>query len=98
MSIQPKPWPVVPAETARVAKKAFPKGSLAIRIRDELGGWYDDEAFAGVYGGRGRPGISPAQLTMVTVLAFTENLTDRQAADAVRARLDWKYSLGPGAR
>jgi len=56
MSMQPKPWPVVPAETARVAKKAFPKGSLAIRIRDELGGWYDDEAFAGVYGVRGRPG------------------------------------------
>ena len=56
MSMQPKPWPVVPAETARVAKKAFPKGSLAIRIRDELGGWYDDEAFAAAYGvgvGRG---------------------------------------------
>ena len=94
MSMQPKPWPVVPAETARVAKKAFPKGSLAIRIRDELGGWYDDEAFAAAYGVRGRPGISPAQLAMVTVLAFTENLTDRQAADAVRARLDWKYCLG----
>ena len=94
MSMQPKPWPVVPAETARVAKKAFPKGSLAVRIRDELGGWYDDEAFAAAYGVRGRPGISPAQLAMVTVLAFTENLTDRQAADAVRARLDWKYCLG----
>jgi transposase len=94
MSMQPKPWPEVPADTARIAKSAFRKGALAIRIRDQLGSWYDDEAFAGAYGVRGRPGISPAQLAMVTVLAFTENLTDRQAADAVRARLDWKYCLG----
>jgi hypothetical protein len=41
---------------------------------------------------RGAPGISPAQLAMV--LQFTENLTDRQAADAVRGRLDWRYCLG----
>jgi transposase len=94
MSMQPKPWPEVPAETARVARKAFRKGALAIRARDELGSWCDDEAFAAAYGPRGRPGISPAQLAMVTVLQFTENLTDRQAADAVRGRLDWKYCLG----
>lgn len=94
MSLQPRSWPEVPAETARIAKKAFRKGSLAIRIRDELGAWCDDAEFASVYGVRGRPGISPAQLAVVTVLAFTENLTDRQAADAVRARLDWKYCLG----
>lgn len=94
MSMRPGSWPGVPGETARVARKAFPKGALAIRARDELGGWYDDVAFAGAYGVRGRPGISPAQLAMVTVLQFTENLTDRQAADAVRARLDWKYCLG----
>ena len=31
---------------------------------------------------------------MVTVLQFAENLTDRQAADAVRGRIDWKYALG----
>ncbi|HJY69313.1 MAG TPA: transposase, partial [Streptosporangiaceae bacterium] len=31
---------------------------------------------------------------MITVLQFTENLTGRQAADAVRGRLDWKYCLG----
>jgi transposase len=69
---------------------------LAIRARDELGAWCQDEAFSGAYGARGAPGISPAQLAMVTVLQFTENLTDRQAADAVRGRLDWKYCLGLG--
>src|SRR6266851_1624057 len=94
MSMQPRPWPEVPAETARVARSAFRRGALAIRARDELGAWYDDEAFAGAYGVRGAPGISPAQLAMVTVLQFTENMTDRQAADAVRGRLDWKYALG----
>ncbi len=92
--MQPKPWPDVPADTARVAKRAFRKGALAIRVRDRLGAWYDDAAFAGAYGARGRPGLSPAQLAVVTVLQFAENLTDRQAADAVRGRLDWKYCLG----
>jgi transposase len=84
MSMQPRAWPEVPAGTVRVARKAFRKGSLAIRARDELGSWYDDEAFAEAYGPRGKPGISPAQLAMVTLLQFTENLTGRQAADAVR--------------
>jgi transposase len=94
MSMQPQPWPAVPAGTAGVVRKAFPKGALAIRARDELGAWCEDGSFAAAYGARGRPGISPAQLAMVTVLQFTENLTDRQAADAVRGRLDWKYCLG----
>ena len=88
------PWPEVPASTAKIAKRAFRKGSLAMRARDELGAWYRDEAFRALYGTRGAPGISPAQLAMVTVLQFTENLTGRQAADAVRGRLDWKYCLG----
>jgi transposase len=94
MCMQPHPWPEVPAGTARVALRAFRKGSLAIRARDELGGWCPDELFSAAYGVRGAPGISPAQLAMVTVLQFTEDLTDRQAADAVRGRLDWKYCLG----
>ena len=84
--MQPGPWPEVPADTARVARAAFRKGSLPVRARDELGAWCDDGAFAGMYGVRGAPGISPAQLAVVTVLQFTENLTDRQAADAVRGR------------
>jgi transposase len=94
MSMQPRPWPEVPAGTARVARRAFRKGSLAMRARDELGAWCQDEVFGGAYGVRGAPGISPAQLAMVTVLQFTGDLTGRQAADAVRARLDWKYCLG----
>lgn len=94
MSMQPRPWPEVPVETSRVVGRAFPKGTLPIRVRDQLGSWYDDEVFAAAYGVRGRPGISPAQVAMVTVLQFTGNLTDRQAADAVRGRLDWKYCLG----
>src|SRR5690242_12872536 len=68
MSMQPKPWPEVPGVTAQVAKRAFRKqGSLAIRMRDELGAWYEDGDFAGAYPVRGKPGISPAQLAMVTV-------------------------------
>ena len=94
MSVQPQPWPEVPEATARVAKAAFPKGALAIRVRDELGSWYEDADFAAGYPVRGKPGISPAQLAMVTVLQFTENLTDRQAADAVRGKIGWKYCLG----
>jgi len=81
MPMQPRPWPEGPSETARVTQSAFRKGSLAIRARDELGAWCDDAA----YGARGPPGSSPAQLAMVTVLQFTENLTDRQAAYAVRS-------------
>ena len=73
--MQPHPWPAVPASTAKIAKRAFRKGSLAMRARDELGAWCQDEAFRGTYGTRGAPGISPAQLAMVTVLQFTEDLT-----------------------
>src|ERR1700691_5571463 len=94
MSMQPRPWPEVPVLTAQVARAAFPGGSLAMRSRDELGAWCEDEAFSTVYGTRGAPGLSPAQLAVVTALQFAENLTDRQAADAVRGRIDWKYCLG----
>src|ERR1700748_2559139 len=90
MSMQPHPWPEVPASTAKIAKRAFRKRSLAMRARDELGAWCQDEAFSATYGTRGAPGISPAQLAMVTVLQFTENLTNRQAADQVRGRVGWE--------
>src|SRR3954449_12319720 len=94
MSMQPRPWPEVPAETARIAKRAFRRGALPIRIRDELGGWCVDEKFTAAYPVRGAPGISPAQLAVVTVLKFQQALPDRQASRSVRGWLDWKYCLG----
>jgi transposase len=33
-------------------------------------------------------------LALITIMQFRENLADRQAAEAVRARIDWKYLLG----
>lgn len=92
--MRPRRWPGVPGQTAVVARAAFPKGALAMRVRDELGEVFADERFGGLFGVRGRPGISPGALAMVTVLQFAENLSDRQAADAVRGRIDWKYCLG----
>jgi hypothetical protein len=47
-----------------------------------------DGAFIDAFGIQGRPEISPGQLAMVTVLQFAENLTDRQAADAVRGHIE----------
>ncbi|GAA2798044.1 hypothetical protein GCM10010505_26370 [Kitasatospora aburaviensis] len=84
----------VPAETVRVARAAFPKGSLAIRIRDELGVLFSDGRFADLFPARGKPAWSPGRLALVLVLQFVEGLTDRQAAEAVRARIDFKYALG----
>ncbi|MEU2134175.1 transposase [Streptomyces sp. NPDC018352] len=84
----------IPAETVRVARAAFPKGSLAIRVRDELGPSFSDEQFTDLFPVRGKPAWSPGRLACVLVLQFVEGLTDRQAAEAVRARIDWKYGFG----
>ncbi len=78
--MQPKGSGETPAETVRVARAAFPKGSLAIRLRDGLGPLFTDEEFADLFPVRGRPAWSPAGLALVLVLQFVEGLTDRQAA------------------
>jgi transposase len=94
MSLRPEPIGPVPEETARVARAAFPKGHPCLRLRDELGPVYDDARFAALFPAYGRPAEAPWRLALVTVLQFADGLTDRQAADAVRDRLAWKYLLG----
>src|SRR5215218_6046088 len=94
MSLRPEPVGPIPAETARVTRAAFPKGHPCLRLRDELGPIYDDARFAALFPSRGRPAEAPWRLALVTVLQCAEGLSDRQAADAVRDRLAWKYLLG----
>ena len=94
MSLKPKALDLIPDETARVAHAAFPKGNIYLRIRDELGPIYKDESFVELFDARGQPAQCPSRLAWITILQFAEALSDRQAAEAVRSRIDWKYLLG----
>src|SRR5919109_4226513 len=94
MSLHAQEVPPVPEETIRVAHAAFPHGNIYMRMRDELGTIYDDQLFSTLFPARGQPAESPWRLALTTVMQFAEGLSDRQAADAVRSRIDWKYALG----
>src|SRR5206468_11741559 len=94
MSLHPKPIGEIPEDTRRIAQAAFPKRNLYMKMRDELGTFYQDEDFEKLFPRRGQPAESPWRLALVLVLQFAEGLSDRQAADAVRGRIDWKYALG----
>ncbi|MFJ2721374.1 transposase [Streptomyces sp. NPDC087437] len=93
LSLRPRSGEQVPALTAQIARASNPGGTTAMWVRDRLDGLWADEDFAGWYPRDGRPGISPAQLATVCVLQFLLGLSDRQAAEAVRCRIDFKYAL-----
>jgi transposase len=93
MSLRSQPIPPVPEDTVRVAHAAFRKGNVFMRMRDEIGPIYTDEAFASLFPARGQPAESPWRLALVTIMQYVEGLSDSQAADAVRGRIDWKYAL-----
>ena len=75
----------IPEMTVEIAQAAFPKGNGVMKIRDELGPLFKDAEFVALYPKIGQPAESPARLALVTILQFMENLTDREAADAVRS-------------
>src|ERR687895_2451663 len=93
MSLRPHTLEPVSEETARVARAAFPKGNPYLLLRDTLGTIFQDDDFAACFPAWGQPGLPPWRLALVTRIQFRENLADRQAAEAVRARIDWKYLL-----
>lgn len=64
-----------------------------MQMRDEFGVLYTDEDFRDLFPACGRPAQAPWFLALVTSMQFAEGLTDRQAANAVRTRIDWKYAL-----
>jgi transposase len=93
MSMHPEPIPVIPEETARIAHAVLPKGNVFLQMRDDLGTVCTDEDFQDLFPSRGQPAETPWRLALVTLMQYAEGLTDRQAADAVRTRIDWKYVL-----
>ncbi len=94
MTLHPQPLPLVPDTTTAAVEAAFPKGNLYVDLRAEFGTLYDDQLFADLYPPRGRPvEVAPWRLALVLVMQYIEGLTDRQAADAVRRCMDWKYVL-----
>ena len=96
MSLQPRPWPEPAEEIATAVRKMYAgrRAPLPVLIRDESGEVFADERFAEAFADRGTPGWSPGRLALVTALQMVENLTDRQAAEAVRDKISWKYALG----
>ena len=94
MSLQPEPIGSIPEQTARVAHAAFAAGNAYLRMRDELESLVEDHDLAHLFPRRGQPAERPWRLALITMFQFVEDLSDRQAADAVRARIDWKYALG----
>jgi transposase len=94
MSLRPQPIAPVPPDTVRVARAAFPKGTPYLTRRDALGPSFQDDNFADLYSREGQPGLALWHLALVTVMQFREHLAERQAAEAVRGRMDWQYLLG----
>ncbi len=94
MSLHPQAADPIPDETQRMARAAFPRGNLYMQVADRRGTIYQDAQFAALFPRRGHPAEAPARLALVTVLQFAEGFSERQAADAVRSRIDWNYVLG----
>jgi len=93
MSLHPHTIEPIPKQTQRVCQSAFPKGNLVMQLRDVLGSIYEDQQWVELFSTVGQPGFSPWRLALITVLQYLEDLTDRQAAQAVCGRMDWKYAL-----
>jgi transposase len=90
MALRPHVIAPIPEETVRVACAAFPQGTPYLTLRDALGPIFQDEDCTALFPQNGQPGLPPWRLALVTLMQFRENLADRQAAQAVRARIDWK--------
>ncbi len=83
----------IPTQVVEVAHSAFPSGNIYMTLREEFGTIFQDEQFQELYPRRGQPAETPWRLALITLMQFREDLTDRQAAEAVRTRVDWKYLL-----
>lgn len=93
MSFKPKPPRRMPKELAELGPKLLPPSSPYRLIGEQLYEQYDEAEFADLYHAEGKPALSPILLGFVAAFQYLERLSDREAAVAVRVRLDWKYAL-----
>jgi len=95
MTLHPHSIGPVPEETARIAHAACPKGNPYLHMRDLLGTLYDDQLFAALFPPQGQPALARLSPGPDHHHALCRRLigSDRQAAEAVRIRIDWKYAL-----
>jgi transposase len=91
LKIRP-PWPM-PTDTGEVGKILLKADSPYRMIGDELFEQFKEDDYADMYPAEGQPGLSPIILGYITVFQFMEKLSDRQAAEGLRMRIDWKYAL-----
>jgi transposase len=49
MSLKPREIEPIPEETDRIADRAFPKCNTMMKMRDELGVFFEDEQFAHLF-------------------------------------------------
>jgi IS5 family transposase len=98
MSMESQPWPEPAPEVAKAVRVKYDGRELPlpVAVRDRLGELFADEQFADAFAAQGPRGWSPGRLALITVFQMAENLTDRQAAEAVRDKLSWAYALGLG--
>ncbi len=87
MSLHPHFPAPVPADTVAAARAAFRRGNAYLQLRDSLGPLITDRDLLALYSHEGSSVLSPGALATVTLLQYAEDLTDIQAADAVRSRI-----------
>ncbi|MBU0494045.1 MAG: IS1182 family transposase [Chloroflexi bacterium] len=93
MSLKPQPPRPMPAEMAVLGAKLLAADSPYRLVGDQLYEQYHEADYADLYPAEGQPALSPVDLALVTAFQSMEDLPDRQAAESVRLRLDWKYAL-----
>jgi transposase len=95
MSLGPRKIYEIPEDTTEIAKAIFAGDKNEyIDLRDELGPVFTDEQFETLYSQQGQEAAWPGMLAWVTILQQKEGWSDREAAEAVRTRIDVKYLLG----
>ena len=77
LSLPTQPGDVIPEETTRVARAAFPHSTRFMQRRDPLGTIYDHPAFEALSPQRGKPAEAPWRLALLTVMQDAADLSDR---------------------